>query len=125
MHWFTLLSALLVGLLGCKSVSRSKSGASDAFHEKAIYAALKSEPVPLPANTPYDGDARQRDAFNEGFRRGWDRAISGAFLHGTFGIPSSLSKDLHEAWSAGLKSGTKVGSDRWIGEYKQHLKTSR
>ena len=108
-----------IGLVGCRSGAPQKPVASDTFHEKAIYAALKIEPVPLPQSTPYDGDARQREAFNEGFRSGWDRAISGALLHGTFGTPTDLPKVLQEPWKAGWKSGTTVGSDRWIAESKR------
>ncbi len=112
-----------IGLVGCESSPLQRAVASDTFHEKAICAALKSEPVPLPQNTPYDGDARQREAFNEGFRSGWGRAISGALLHGTFGTPPDLSKDLQEPWSAGWKSGAKVGSDRWFVESKRQQET--
>ena len=112
-----------IGLVGCESSPPEKQAASDTFHENEIYAALKSEPVPLPQSTPYDGDVRQREAFNEGFRSGWDRAISGALLHGTFGTPTDLPKDLREPWSAGWKSGTKVGSDRWFAESRRRQET--
>jgi hypothetical protein len=107
------------GLVGCESSPPPKPVAFDPFREKAIYAALKSEPVPLPQSTPYDSDVRQREAFNEGFRTGWDRAISGALAHGTFGTPTNPPRDLREAWSAGWKSGTKVGSERWFTESQQ------
>src|SRR5512142_131008 len=66
MRSFILLSPVLVGLLGCESSPQPKPLAFDPFHEKAIYAALKGEPVPLPQTTPYDGEARNREAFNEG-----------------------------------------------------------
>lgn len=122
-HSFILLFAVLAGLLGCQSSPPPQPVVFDPFQEKAIYATLKSEPVPLPQSTPYDGDALQRDVFNEGFRRGWDRAISGALLHGTFGTPTDLSKGLREAWSAGWKSGAKIGGDRWLEESKRLRET--
>jgi hypothetical protein len=112
-----------IGLVGCESSPPQKPVASETFHENAIYAVLKREPVPLPQSAPYNGDARHREAFNEGFRSGWDRAISGALLHGTFGTPTDLPKDLREAWSAGWKSGAKTGSDRWFAESKRQQET--
>jgi len=117
----TILTAF--SLVGCESSPPPIPVARDPFREKAIYAALKMEPVPLPESTPCDGDTRQRAAFNEGFRSGWDRAISGALLHGTFGTPIDLPNDLHHAWSAGWKSGAKVGSDRWSAESKRQQET--
>lgn len=109
----------VIGLVGCESPLMQKRVAIDTSHEKAIYGRLKSEPVPLLETTPYDGDARRSDVFNEGFRNGWERAISGALLHGTFGTPTDLPKDLREAWSSGWKSGAKVGSQRWLAERKR------
>jgi hypothetical protein len=111
------------GLVGCESSPPPKPVSFDPFHGKAFYAVLKSEPVPLPQRSPYDGDVRQREAYNEGFRSGWDCAISGALLHGTFGTPTDLPKDLHEAWSAGWKSGAKTGNDRWFTESKRQQET--
>ncbi len=116
--------AAAIGLVGCESKPQHEPIASDTFHEQAIYTALKSEPVPLPQRTSYDGDARQREAFDEGFRSGWDRAISGALLHGTFGTPTDVPNELHGAWSAGWKSGAKAGGDRWSAESKRQQATA-
>ena len=112
-----------LGLVGCESSPPQKTTASDALHEKAIYAVLKSEPVPPPPRSAFDGRVRQREAFIEGFESGWERAISGALLHGTFGTPGDLSNDLREAWSAGWKSGAELGSDRWFAESKRQQET--
>jgi len=111
------LIAAAIDLVGCESSPPQKLAAPGTFHEKAIYAALKNEAVPLPQSTAYDGDVRQRKAFNEGFRSGWGAAISGALLHGTFGTPTD------EAWSAGWKSGAKAGSDRRLAESKRQQGT--
>lgn len=124
MRSFTLLFTMLVGLLGCESSPPPKRVSFDPLNEKAIYAALKSEPVPFPQTTPYDGNTRQREAFNAGFRSAWHRAISGALLHGTFGTPTDLANDLREAWIAGWKSGAKVGGDRWLAESKRQRETA-
>jgi hypothetical protein len=43
-------------------------------------------------------------------------AHSGALLHGTFGTPVDLPGDGREAWTAGWKSGAKMGIDRWQAE---------
>jgi hypothetical protein len=111
-----LILCVLIGLLGCKSTPPPETRASGEFQEQAIYAALKKEPVPIPQSTLYGSDVRQQRFFAEGFRSGWERAISGALLHGTFGTPVDLPVDGREAWTAGCKSGTKMGSDRWQAE---------
>ena len=117
MRFFVLIFTALIALLGCKSSPPPKAVvASDSFHEQAIYAALKDVAVPLPQSTPYYADVRQRQSFTDGFRTGWEHAISGALLHGTFGTPADLPDDMREAWAAGWKSGTKMGSDRWMAE---------
>ena len=107
---------LVIALLGCQSRPAQKKFTWDPFRDQAIYAVLKGEPVPILRSSPYDGDPRRRAAFDEGFRSGWDRAISGALLHGTFGTPTDLSWDLQDAWSAGWHSGAKLGSDQWLAE---------
>jgi len=86
------------------------------FHEKEIYATLRNEPIPLPKTTPYDRNSGQRDTFEQGFRNGWDCAISGALLHGTFGTPTDLSVEMRKIWSAGWDAGTKKGTERWLVE---------
>jgi hypothetical protein len=111
-------SGLIVSL-GCKSNPPSKLEAHDLLHEREIYASLKDEPVPVPSSTAYDASARQRQSFIDGFQTGWDLAISGALLHGTFGTPVDLPADIREAWTAGWKSGTKLGSDRWLAESRK------
>ncbi len=108
----------LLGLLGCRS-GRVQPVALDSFREQAIYASLKKEAVPIPASTPYDSEARRRQFFDDGFRAGWDCAISGALLHGTFGTPVDLPSDTRDAWTAGWRSGTKTGSDRWQTEHQK------
>lgn len=107
----------VVGLLGCASRQTLKPTAFDlSAREKAIYATLKDEPIPLPKETPFDVNSRQREIFNAGFRDGWDCAISGALLHGTFGTPTDLTDDLRKVWSAGWKAGGFAGSNRWLME---------
>jgi hypothetical protein len=111
------ITLAVVSLLGCTSSQTLKPTAFDLSpREKAIYFALKDEPIPLPKETPYDGNSRQREVFNAGFRDGWDCAISGAMLHGTFGTPTDLTDDLRKVWSAGWKAGGVVGSNRWLME---------
>jgi hypothetical protein len=120
--FFPILIAAF-SLVGCESSPPPKPVAFDPFHEKAIYAVLKSEPVPPPPRSAYDGPVHQREAFIEGFESGWERAISGALLHGTFGTPRDLPKDLRDPWTAGWKSGAKLGSDRWFAESKRQQET--
>jgi len=107
-----------IALAGCRSSQTVEPVpvTLDTFQEKAIYARLKSEPVPLPTETPYANDQGQLEAFNEGFRRGWECAISGSLLHGTFGTPTDMIEETRRAWSAGWQSGTKMGSGRWMTE---------
>jgi len=114
-----LILCVLTSLVGCRSTPPAESRSPDEFHEQAIYAALKHEPVPIPQSTLYGSDARQQQSFADGFRNGWERAISGALLHGTFGTPANLSADVREAWTAGWKSGTKIGSDRWMAKSQE------
>ena len=109
----------MVGILGCRSNDASKPVALDMFHEKAIYATLRTEPIPLPKTTAYDGDDRQRQTFDDAFRSGWECAISGALLHGTFGTPNDLAKEMRGVWSSGWDAGTKAGSDRWLKENRK------
>lgn len=113
----TLLAACL--LAGCKTQPPSQLAPSDHLHEQAIHAILKKAPVPAPRNTPYDSDERQRQAFTDGFRTGWDQAISGALLHGTFAAPVDLADDLRTAWTRGWCSGIGAGIDRWQAESRK------
>ena len=101
-------------LTGCKSSGTTRLKTLNTLHEQDIYASLKNEPIPLPRTTPYDHDAEKRRVFNEAFRAGWDCAISGALLHGTFGTPIELSEKMNPIWTAGWQAGTKAGSDRWM-----------
>lgn len=105
-----------IALAGCRSTQTVDPVTLNTFYEKAIYDRLKNELDPLPTETPYGNDERQVEAFNDGFRRGWDCAISGALLHGTFGTPTDLTEETRRAWSAGWASGTKMGSGRWMKE---------
>ena len=116
-----LMALATFALVGCKSSSETRLVASDFFRMKAVYQVLGSEPIPVPQQTPYDGDTRQHGAFNEGYRDGWQRAISGDLLKGTFGTPIDLPKHLLEPWRAGWEAGAKVGIDRWHAERTRQL----
>jgi RNA polymerase sigma factor (sigma-70 family) len=67
----------------------------------------KWEEIPVPAQTPFDGDAKKRDAYLNSFRRGYFWAGGVPFLG-----PTDPQKDnLHavrgwvEGWQAGAKAG--------------------
>ncbi len=105
-----------IALSGCRNSQSVEPITLDTFRDTEIYARLKNEPVPLPTETPFWNDEKQRESYNEGFRSGWDWAISGALLHGTFATPTDLPEETHTAWSAGWKLGTKMGSGRWMTE---------
>lgn len=107
-------SLIAVTLIGCSSPQTPRTGALDTFHEKEIYSTLRNEPIPLPKTTRYDRDSDQRNVFERGFRNGWDCAISGALLHGTFGTPADLNAEMRRSWSAGWDAGTRKGTDRWL-----------
>ena len=109
-------SLTAVALIGCSSPQTPRTGTIDAFLEKEIYAVLRKEPIPLSPTTPYDRDSGQRDAFEQGFCNGWECAISGALLHGTFGTPTDLTAEMRKVWSAGWDAGAKKGMDRWLVE---------
>jgi hypothetical protein len=119
-----LMALAALGLVGCKSSPETRPVAHDSFRMKAVYQVLNSEPIPVPQQTPYDGDTRQHEAFNEGYRDGWQRAISGDLLKGTFGTPIDLPKDLLEPWRAGWEAGAKVGNDRWHAERTRQLEAN-
>jgi hypothetical protein len=112
-----ILSAAL-GLIGCTSKPPIEPLAQ-AFvrntygipHEPEIYAILKEEPVPLPQVTLYDGDARLRQVFVDGFRVGWDRAISGALFHDAYALMGRPEEG--RVWKSGWRSGTQAGYARW------------
>ncbi len=129
-HWPEQMRELLLialaafGLVGCKSISETRPVAHDVFRMKAVYQVLNSEPTPVPQQTLYDGDTRQHEAFNEGYRNGWQRAISGDLLKGTFGTPIDLAKDLLEPWTAGWEAGAKVGFERWLAERTRQLEAN-
>ena len=118
----TILTVVaVIALMGCRSNHGQEPLTLDtSFREKAIYSILKHEPIPLPETTPYDRDGGQRKVFNEGFRSGWDCAISGALLYGTFGTPTDLDEEMRKVWSAGWDSGTKAGSDLWLMESREN-----
>jgi hypothetical protein len=119
-----LIALAAFGLAGCKSSPETRPVAYDVFRMKAVYQVLKSEPIPVPQLTPYDGDTRQHEALNEGYRDGWQRAISGDLLKGTFGTPIDLPKDLLEPWRAGWEAGAKFGFDRWFAERTRQLEAN-
>jgi hypothetical protein len=119
-----LIALAAFGLIGCKSSPETRPVAYDFIRMKAVYQILKSEPIPVPHQTPYDGDTRQHEAFNEGYRDGWQRAISGDLLKGTFGTPIDLPKDLLKPWRAGWEAGAKVGIDRWHAERTRQLEVN-
>ncbi len=105
-----------IALVGCRSSQTGEPITLDTFHETTIYAQLKDEPIPLPNENPYGNNSGQRESYIEGFRGGWDWAISGALLRGTFVTPTDLPDAEHAAWSAGWELGAKMGSDRWMKE---------
>ena len=109
-------SLIAVTLIGCSSPQTPRTDTLDTFHEKEIYSTLRNEPIPFPKPTPYDRNSGQRYTYEQGFRNGWDCAISGALLHGTFGTPTDLSAEMRKIWSAGWDAGTKKGTDRWLVE---------
>lgn len=112
-----ITTAFLVSvfLTGCRADHAETPLTLDASaEEKAIYAALKVEPTPIPKATPYDRNREHRQVFEDGFRTGWDCAISGALLHGTFGIPPDVPKEKRNAWSDGWRAGAKAGGERWL-----------
>jgi hypothetical protein len=114
-----ITTALLVSvaLTGCRTYHAETPLTLDTpAEEKAIYAALKVEPTPIPKATPYDRNREHRQVFEEGFRAGWDCAVSGALLHGTYGIPPDVPKEKRNAWSDGWGAGAKAGSERWLSE---------
>ena len=103
----------VLALVGCKSEHVLLEAPQDMFYAKAIYSRLKEEPIPLPKVTPYNSNIKHRAVFDDGFRSGWECAISGSFLHGTFGTPVDLEKEKREIWSAGWDEGIKTGFNRW------------
>ena len=90
-----------IALVGCRSSQTGEPITLDTFHETTIYAQLKDEPIPLPNENPYGNNSGQRESYIEGFRGGWDWAISGTLLRGTFVTPTDLPDAEHAAWSAG------------------------
>lgn len=116
MRVIVAIAMALTFLTGCASSHKPVPGAPRSLRENDIYAALRTEPIPLPDETPYDDDERQRTLFGDGFRSGWDWAISGALLHGTSAGPAGLTPDMMNAWWAGWDRGTTRGSERWLKE---------
>jgi hypothetical protein len=88
--------------------------------EQIIRERLQPEPIPLPATTPFDSDAKKQAAYLNGFRKAWDDVVSGAFLHATIGV--SIPDGLEEPWRAGWKDGCKIAVDRWFQELKKWRK---
>ena len=64
MRAILLIALAAFGLVGCKSSPETRLVASDLFRMEAVYQVLKSEPIPVPQQTPYDGDTRQHESFN-------------------------------------------------------------
>jgi hypothetical protein len=94
--------------------------------ERAIHERLRKESVPLPTTTPYDGIATQRQVYVDGFRGGWDHAISGAILHsGLVSTPLEVPQELGKAWREGWRAGAKQGGDRWMKELGKLCATRR
>ncbi|HEX5399276.1 MAG TPA: hypothetical protein VFY06_09530 [Verrucomicrobiae bacterium] len=83
-------------------------------NEETIRRRMQDELIPFPTITPFDSDAKKRQAYLTGFSRAWNFVASGSALHATAGfvIPSGFE----EPWNSGWKDGYKIASDRWMAE---------
>ena len=116
MKYLAVIFIALVAVAGCKTPTREVVTTPLWPKERlaAIYADLKTEPLPAPSVTPFDTDARQRDAYLAGFKDGWDFAICGDILFGFRSQPLDLPPDLRSAWQGGWREGTKIGGERLL-----------
>jgi hypothetical protein len=100
---------------GCASqnekVVSTNMGNVDLFREKIISPRLLAEQIPFPENTPFDSDAKSREAYRNGFQQAWDYVASGIALHGTIGVSKPVG--FESAWDSGWKDGYKIAWNLW------------
>jgi hypothetical protein len=104
--------ALTVFGFGCATQNLQTLPFDPNHSEKVVSQRLFAEPIPFPTKTPFDSDAKEREAYLNGFHKAWDYVASGFFLHGTLGV--SKPAGLEEAWDCGWKDGCKDAGDRWM-----------
>jgi len=116
MKTYHVIIALITFGFGCathhENVSLNLNGS-----EKVIRQRLQDELIPFPQTTPFDSDAKKREAFLTGFCKAWDFVVSGDALHATMGV--SIPNGFEESWNAGWKDGYKVASECWMREFEK------
>jgi hypothetical protein len=68
-----ILMTLALAVAGCASRSTPPSAAEQAYR-----AEVAARPVPLPATTPFEGDAQRRTVYLEWYWFGYKEALGGA-----------------------------------------------
>ena len=74
---------------------------------------LKSQPIPVPSVTPYDGNQQLQTIFVSGFKKGWGVAME-YWLGNAIAIPEAYqqSAELRKAWQDGCSAGQQALYDR-------------
>ena len=112
MKTFIFIIALTAIGFGCATQRVQPFPFDPNQSEKVISQRLFAEPIPFPAATPFDSDAKKHEAYLNGFHTAWDYIARGIFLHGTLGV--SKPAGFEEAWDYGWKDGYKAAGDRWM-----------
>jgi hypothetical protein len=86
-------------------------------NEEIIRQELKGELIPFPQTTPFDSDAKKRNAYLTAFSKAWNFVVSGDALHATVGF--SIPSGFEEPWKVGWNDGYKIASDRWMQELEK------
>jgi hypothetical protein len=74
-----------------------------------VLARIKGPTAPLPAKTPFDGDAPARMMYLDWYQAGYNSGLGGGFLHMCY-VPGPYPRAQHQGWSDGQAAGISV----WI-----------